>query len=581
MGISERKSTLLLEEHFEDGDDRFLEAVFACTADRKLDALGARWVADPRPWARRMLLAYVDDGCDRGRHRTLVRRILRLAEQRQDDELMAHLFRAFDAMDRHEVRVVDRWSWQDRETHKVAVRMKVRPHPRRATTREHYELLRAAPREGGWRVRSPHFSAHTRAYLRRRTFRWLRKMAFREPERFFEAALRTMSLYSDADVEKPEHVVDVTSLTSLLYYGSDVLRRTGRSLRIARGRQLLELSPAPLNPDAWRGRTEPLLRLLFRSDCLYVRRFLVRWLEREEPDALAALSAAQLKPLLMSPHGDVQVFAASLVDGAKGFGTFRISDWMDLLELDNLEVLPTICALVEKHVSADRLSLEQLVRLASLSAAPTAELGLRWLKARAIRTAEELATVMPVADAEAAHVREEAVAWLLALVEGELGTAEHVRMLVDARHEEVRNAALALMTEGSRFADDPALWLALSESPYPEITQFLVRHLEARMAVLPKGRVAHVWATTLLSPYRGSRAKRTALRQIADRVIAEPDRAGELLPILRVALRSVREAERRPALAAVSRAAFAAPSLLDEIGRYIPELDLGMERGGR
>ena len=44
-------------------------------------------------------------------------------------------------------------------------------------------------------------------------------------------------------------------------------------------------------------------------------------------------------------------------------------------------------------------------------------------------------------------------------------------------------------------------------------------------------------------------------------MVAEPGRADELLPIFRVALRSVREAERRVALAEVARAAFEAPEL--------------------
>ncbi|MCB9595994.1 MAG: hypothetical protein H6719_24955 [Sandaracinaceae bacterium] len=569
------QSTLLLEEHFENGDDRFLDALYACTADGKLKALAPRWIADPRPWARKALLAYVDDGCDRGRHRALVRALLRLAEERKDDRLMAHLFRAFDGMDRHEIRVVDRWSWQDRETRKVSLRVAVKPHPKRAQTREFWDLLNAAPKNANWRLRGPYFSRKTRAYLRRRAFRWLRAMAYKDPARFLEAAQYTLSIYTEADVEKAEHVVDVYGLTNLLYYGSDVLVRSSRDLRIAPGRQLLELAPAPLNPDAWRGQAEPLLRLLFRSDCLYVRRFLERWLEREEPEALASLRAAQLKPLLMSPYGDVQVFAANLVDGAKGFGTFRVDDWMDLLGLDNLEVLPKICALVERYVTSDRLGLEQLVHLGGLRAAPTAELALRWLKERSITTSEQLATLMALADAESTHVREEAVRWLLEHVRGELGTADHARMLVDARHPDVREIALSLMAPGEKHADDPALWLALSESPYPEVRAFLVKHLEARMRVLPPERVAHVWASTLLSPYRGSRAKRRSLEQIATRVVAEPARADELLPILRVALRSVREAERRSALAAVARAAFEAPALLDKVAEHIPELELG------
>ena len=54
-------SLVLIDELFEAGDDRFVDELFACTADKKLKALAKKWYADERPWARRALLRYVDD----------------------------------------------------------------------------------------------------------------------------------------------------------------------------------------------------------------------------------------------------------------------------------------------------------------------------------------------------------------------------------------------------------------------------------------------------------------------------------------------------------------------------------------
>lgn len=54
------RSTLLLDEYFEEGDDRFLDAVRECTADGKLKAVAGRWYSDRRPWARKMYVSMID-----------------------------------------------------------------------------------------------------------------------------------------------------------------------------------------------------------------------------------------------------------------------------------------------------------------------------------------------------------------------------------------------------------------------------------------------------------------------------------------------------------------------------------------
>ena len=81
-----------------------------------------------------------------------------------------------------------------------------------------------------------------------------------------------------------------------------------------------------------------------------------------------------------------------------------------------------------------------------------------------------------------------------------------------------------------------------------------------------------MWATTLLSVHRGSRAKRQAARQVADRLVAKPAEAKELVRLLGFTLRSVRASERRAALAQVVRAATADASLKALLARELPEL---------
>ena len=87
-----------------------------------------------------------------------------------------------------------------------------------------------------------------------------------------------------------------------------------------------------------------------------------------------------------------------------------------------------------------------------------------------------------------------------------------------------------------------------------------------------------MWATTLLAVHRGGRAKRAALNQIADRIMrAVQAEAEALLPLLAIALRSVRAPEQRTALAAVARAAIREPALRGAVARALPELKLSGE----
>jgi hypothetical protein len=78
----------------------------------------------------------------------------------------------------------------------------------------------------------------------------------------------------------------------------------------------------------------------------------------------------------------------------------------------------------------------------------------------------------------------------------------------------------------------------------------------------------------LLGIHRGGRSKLTALRHISDAVARDPHNAAALLPVLAVAIRSVRLPEARTGLAAVLGAVERAPALAGDVARFLPELQL-------
>jgi hypothetical protein len=564
-------SALALAEFYEAGDPRFLDEVLAARQDGALGALAERWFKDERPFAREALVAYVLDGCDRPRHRLLVKRLFKLAEKAGDDELMGCFMVAFDGLEKRHLRERRQYDWQSRtwwsewaleDDAKIVGRDRHRPKEGEKPPRGVYTLER--------------FSHRTRRYVQRRAFRYLRRLGRDDVQRYGRAVRAALARYEDAKLAKPEKILDAWGLVHALWWGSPALVRRPAGVVLAPGRTLAELAPAPIHPDAWKVPVEELLDLAVRARSRTVRAFAVALLDRDRSGELRALPLSRLRPLLASPHEELQTFGAKLLEGASGLDALPVSEWLSLLAIENPVALPLLCGLVERHVAPSRLQVPQLVALACARPAPVAELGLRWLRERPPPGARELDALLPLRDAACAPVRAQAAGWLCEL----LGAAPdasplQLRELLDARHPDVRARALALLAGSERFGGAVELWAALAESPYDDARTALVRRLRTAEEALPPDGLRHVWATSLLAVHRGGRAKRLAAAQVARRIVARPAEAGPLLPLLRILLRSVRAPERRTALAEIVRAATLRPSLRSALAASIPELDLG------
>jgi hypothetical protein len=127
-----------------------------------------------------------------------------------------------------------------------------------------------------------------------------------------------------------------------------------------------------------------------------------------------------------------------------------------------------------------------------------------------------------------------------------------------------------------------AVWQKLLESPYDDVRLPLVGVLEGRLAGAPAlsleaGRldVEHVrllWATVLLNIHRGGRSKPTVVGQVVRRLQQHANEAPLLLPLLAVALRSVRGPEWRAGLVGLTRVVVSHPEMRPVIERAFPEL---------
>src|SRR5206468_687323 len=114
----------------------------------------------------------------------------------KDDELMAAFLVVFDGLVRRVVQKRWRWNSEFREQYeeeKLISPRNVLPGEKSPST----------PRRG-----SRLFRYHTRYYLRRRAWRYFRRMGFQRKEAYPEAVARALAGYRDAELAKGENILD-------------------------------------------------------------------------------------------------------------------------------------------------------------------------------------------------------------------------------------------------------------------------------------------------------------------------------------------------------------------------------------
>jgi hypothetical protein len=581
-------STLLVDECFARQDDQFIDRMREVRSPKYLAALADRWKQDPRPWAREQIFKYLALPMDRPDHHPVVKRLFKHAEEKRDDELMAAFLVAFDRLVRRRRRVRYRWDFQTRQSFqeeelytprdqilpKTPQREGINPFTREKVTFPPYERL---PKNGRL------FSYATRAYLRRRAWRYFRWMGFGRPVDYPRAIARALAMYRDDDFALGENILDNWSLLNIAFRYSDVLKFTPARVSIVDGRSLAQMTAAPRFKDLWKKpeSTAELMNLVLKADSRLVRVWAIELLKRHHSAVLQAITSEQLLQLLDHPDSDVQQFGAGLIDSLSAVDTWPVGTWLQLLETRNITALATICEAMNQRVRPDRLNLAQCVSLACARVTPVARLGLSWLRDRSIQGDQEMVALSGLARAQCEAVGSEIAAYALSI----LGTPQNYRTdtvinFFDSLNPEVRRGAWDWLTPQSPGYTDADLWSRLFETPYDDVRIRLVEELRKRtdrsadVPSIPQRDFSPLWSAVLLGVHRGGRAKLHALRQISQTIAERPDQAERLMPVLAVAIRSVRPAEARVGLSAILSAVAVRPELEAVLTKAIPELHL-------
>jgi hypothetical protein len=619
---------LVLQELFERCDPSFVDEVRKVDNADILGEFAPRWFADQRPEARRLLLDYLDRPLNAYRHEPLVKRLFKLAEKAGDDEVMGAFLVAFDRSARRttgrrlhsesqscktetEANAVA-LAWRDQgfvaagvqqnwqksyqvwgywfEPVLVTPRDTVMP---RGTLKEVYDwsswryttfavpdwvsTLRLDPaefRNGGEippskrpeLLRRRLFSTATRAYLRRRAWRYFRKMGRHQPERYVAAVAPALARYRDEDVGDGLALIDNWGLMHALFHFSPCLTYDDRAFKIAEGHTLDELEPAPMFAKLWEARPRAVFDLMVQARCRPVRSWAIAWIRRDPAPFAAVCSLEDRLGLLEHDDPEVVGLAAEMLRDDSSLKSVPVDRWLQLVEAANPAALDLLTELMGRLIDPAHVTLADAVRLARSRPLPTARLGLSWLRTKAPASAEECRSLLALAEADSEAVRPEIVRW----VAGVLSHSEHFRPewvleLLDSRHEDVRAEGWNWFLAEPRVHQDVQTWQRLMETPYDDVRLALVRALDARLRDSQAARLDRdeldpellrlLWASVLLNTTRGSREKPVVLRQLLKRVQTRPTELPRLLPLVAVALRSVRGPEMRAGLSTVVRLA--------------------------
>lgn len=588
-------SWLLAEELLEHGDPAFVDEFCRIHDPDRLGTFAKTWYSDRRPASRNLMSIYLSRPLATYRHEALVKRLLKLAEKNQDDEVMGWFLVAVDRSLRRVKAVRHRYDWTSRESWTEEyvhtppdTSMPRQSNPYRFTDRQTGETIAAPTREKHDRLRL--FSVATRAYLRRRVWRYFRHLGQQDPQRYIDAMKKAMVGYTDGDCADGLALLDNWGLVHVMFHHSEVLNSKSSGWRLADGRGLSELVPAPAFAGAWQVKAEPLLEILDQAQARPVRQWAIAILKKHHPSAISGLPIKTLLNWIESDDSELAALAMDTLKTSPDLSRITINQWLELIEAANPQVLDVVCELIANRVRPDTLSLEDVVRLGCARPVPVARLGLQWLESKSFVVPDDYRTLLRVTEAESIAVRPELVKLAIRKLREVAQTdSGWVMELLDSPHLDVREQGWQWLIGDETIAGDVEVWQRLLENPHDDVRLKLFEVLEQHTAKPADGCLVEVakhtsrldpklirmlWASVLLNIHRGGRQKPTVVTAITNRIESHPDEAVELLPILAVALRSVRSVEFRAGLTSIVGLAERRSELTALIEQHFPELSL-------
>ena len=558
---------LVIEETFAAADDRFVESFRSNHSAKYLASFLEKWLKDARPWSRKQLQDYLGLAWTPLGHDVVYKRIFKHFYAENDHEMMGVLMPQLDRLVRR--RRVKRWHY-DRKT-------------RQSWTTE--SLYAATNKVNNWQYGRQAelnrlFSHRTRNYLRRAAWRYFRVLSHHQPEVYVQQIAQALARYEDHDFQDGENILDNWSLMHACFYHHDAIQFTAAHSNLAQEATLADLSPAPYQAEAWKSNAaaEALLGLLVDANSTFVRIWAVELFLQNFKESVGQIGLRKLIHMMASPDVRLQNFATEAFESHPDLPTLNVEQWLALLDEAGVGQLPRICEAMKKHVALERLDTDQLIQLTCAKQVPVAMMGFEFAQTRDIDRPFSTSELSRFAESQCAQQASAISTFALTRI-GQLNEdalPDQVIGFFDSLLKPTRAAAMQWLSE----SDSPGygrakLWSMLVETPFDDVKLPMVEllHRRCQHADGETDRWAPVWVAVILGVNRGGRTKPKALDQLAAAIIRDPQTSADLLPVVALAIRSIRNTELRSGLASLAKILDAHPELSSEIQQAIPELE--------
>ena len=382
------------------------------------------------------------------------------------------------------------------------------------------------------------FTPETRRYLRRRAWRYFRRLGRRQPDRYVPAVVGALMRYRDEDVADGLALLDNWGLVHALFHHSPVLEP---HRRVAAGRGAIAggAGTRPMFVTLSARRPRAFVDLLAGAACRAVRQWASRMIRKLRDAVVAVVSLEGWLGLLGHDDPEVAGLAAEMLRSAGGLDAIPPARWLALLDHPNPAALEVLVELIRKHLPPEQVAFADAARLAMSRPLPLARLGFDWLRARTPAAEPEFEAVLHLAGAECEPLRPEILGWARVVLASAPGfRPDWVLAFLDSRHADVRAEGMRWFRSEPRARDDVEIWRKLLESPHDDVRLALVAELETRTEgrrpgandALDPEALRLLWASVLLNVQRGSRAKPGVVRQVRERIERTARRAGKVAP---------------------------------------------------
>ena len=558
---------LIIEETFAAADDRFVESFRSNPSPKYLASFLEKWLKDARPWSRKQLQDYLGLAWTPLGHDVVYKRIFKHFYAENDHEMMGVLMYQLDRLVRRGR--VKRWHY-DRKT-------------RQSWTTE--SLYAATNKVNSWQYGrraelNRLFSHRTRNYLRRAAWRYFRVLSHHQPEVYVQQIAQALARYEDHDFLEGENILDNWSLMHACFYHHDAIQFTAAHTNLAQGAALADLSPAPYQAEAWKSEAaaEALLGLLVDANSTFVRIWAVELFLQNFKNSVGQIALRKLIHMMASPDARLQNFATEAFESHPDLPTLSVEQWLALLDEAGVGQLPRICEAMKKHVALERLDTDQLIQLTCAKQVPVAMMGFEFSQTRDSERPFSTSELSRFAECQCAQQASVISTFALTRI-GQLNEdalPDQVSGFFNSLLKPTRAAAMQCLSE----PDSPGygrakLWSMLVETPFDDVKLPMVEllHRRCQHADGETDRWAPVWVAVILGVNRGGRTKPKALDQLAAAIIRDSHTSADLLPVVALAIRSIRNTEMRSGLASLAKILDAHPELSSEIQQAIPELE--------